>query len=221
MPSCDLRDQPLDTDLYVALEERLRKSLSISEKLVAENPNVPEYAASHVQSLYTADRSAAALAPARRGRDDACERPWPSNRRLSSSFPGPMRTSYGRRSCRNLWPKCLPIAVGRKRPASSLESAVAALDAAVEERAQGRLHPWHARPMLQEPVGRVESNGRRATGGRDVASGKGATHRAIARFSRSCCLSRTVVFVKLEPLPCIRSWEYLPCDIEPVCRWSF
>lgn len=33
-------------------EPRLRQSLRISERLVAENPNVPEYAATHVQNLY-------------------------------------------------------------------------------------------------------------------------------------------------------------------------
>ena len=36
----------------VAAEEGLRKSLSLLETLVAENPNVPEYIASQVQSLY-------------------------------------------------------------------------------------------------------------------------------------------------------------------------
>ena len=36
----------------VAAEKRLRKSVSLLETLVAENPNVPEYIASEVQSLY-------------------------------------------------------------------------------------------------------------------------------------------------------------------------
>jgi len=48
----DLRDRPASPDHYAAMEERLRQSLAISEKLAAENPNVPEYAAAHVQSLY-------------------------------------------------------------------------------------------------------------------------------------------------------------------------
>lgn len=49
----DLRQRPLNRELCDAVEERLRQSLKISEQLVAENPNVPDYAASHVQSLYT------------------------------------------------------------------------------------------------------------------------------------------------------------------------
>ena len=48
----DFRDQPVGADFYATMEERLRKSLSISEKLIAENPNVPDYTASYVHSLY-------------------------------------------------------------------------------------------------------------------------------------------------------------------------
>jgi serine/threonine protein kinase len=48
----DLRDRPSDADLYSAMEQRLRKSLKISEQLITENPIVPDYAAAHVHSLY-------------------------------------------------------------------------------------------------------------------------------------------------------------------------
>ena len=41
-------NQPVNT----VAEKRLRKSLGLLETLVAENPNVPDYTASQVQSLY-------------------------------------------------------------------------------------------------------------------------------------------------------------------------
>lgn len=47
-----LPDRQPNAALTAAIEERLRQSLLLSERLMAENPNVPEYAASHVHSLY-------------------------------------------------------------------------------------------------------------------------------------------------------------------------
>jgi eukaryotic-like serine/threonine-protein kinase len=49
----DPRDPQFSGDRCAVAEERLRRSLSILERLVAEHPNVPDYAVSQVQTLYT------------------------------------------------------------------------------------------------------------------------------------------------------------------------
>lgn len=48
-----LRDGRFTAERETVIEDRLRQSLKISEKLIAENPHVPEYTAAHVHSLYT------------------------------------------------------------------------------------------------------------------------------------------------------------------------
>jgi tetratricopeptide (TPR) repeat protein len=42
----------LDVEALLAAEERLRLALGLSEKLVLEHPNVPDYAASHAQTHF-------------------------------------------------------------------------------------------------------------------------------------------------------------------------
>lgn len=49
----DPRDPQFSGDRYAIAEERLRQALGIWERLVAAHPNMPDYAASQVQALYT------------------------------------------------------------------------------------------------------------------------------------------------------------------------
>ena len=69
----DLRDRPFNADLYAAMEKRLRQ---VAEHLGETHRRKPQRAGirrlARSQPLY-ADRSAAALAPARRGGDDAAK----------------------------------------------------------------------------------------------------------------------------------------------------
>ena len=46
------RDPQFGSDRYMIADERLRQAMTILDQLVAEHPNMPDYVASQVQTLY-------------------------------------------------------------------------------------------------------------------------------------------------------------------------